>query len=164
VCTPFDVSASVAAYEFKWLSRAPRYRTDFYEYVWQRQNNPPVFSTATVELQTTVQGSRNVFVILSSPVDPPVYGSTRAGLLERFEQAHKDLCPARHVSCSSEERFVIIILSVLNLMIQDTTVFADELSQEIGRLVSSLRSQSHTDQAADNNIPTDPNRAPESVG
>jgi len=145
---PFNVSALGATYELKWPSRAPQYRSDFYEYVWQRQNNPPAFSTATVEYQTTNQGSRNVFAILSSPVS----GSNGAGLLERFEKAHKDLCPERQTSCSGEERFILILLSIFNLMIQDTAVFADRLSQEIGRLVSVLGCQSHeyTDQAAAN--------------
>ncbi|KAG4443860.1 hypothetical protein IFR05_000626 [Cadophora sp. M221] len=103
--------------KFTWVSSAPLYRGDFYEYIWQRQNQRPpqdtiVFSTS----ETDDSGSKNIFITVDSEIE-----SANGTSGDR-------------VLCSMESSYLGALFAVLIVLAQSTNDYINSVSQITSKL------------------------------
>ncbi|KAH7317901.1 hypothetical protein BKA65DRAFT_570474 [Rhexocercosporidium sp. MPI-PUGE-AT-0058] len=123
--------------QFTLMSTAPSYRSDFYEYIWQRQNQRPpqdtiIFSTS----ETDVLGSKNVLITIDSERES-ANGTVCARIMYEFDQHFKTVLPLPsddHTPCSMESAFLGALFAVFMVLAESTNNYINSVSQSISKL------------------------------
>lgn len=122
---------------FKWLSHAPSFRGDFYEYIWQRQNQRPpcerlIFSTSDADGHR----SRNVFITNNSMSESEP-GKRCAEILFGFNKHFAEVLPPGDQSfCQMDNAYLGAVFAVLMVLAGDTMQYVNSISRNITNLVS----------------------------
>ncbi|KAH9214256.1 hypothetical protein DL95DRAFT_462245 [Leptodontidium sp. 2 PMI_412] len=123
--------------KFTWVSSPPFYRGDFYEYIWQRQNQRPpqdtiVFSTS----ETNGSGMKNIFITVDSEIES-ANGTRCSGIMHVFDRHFRTVLPlltGDRVLCNMESSYLGALFAILMVLAQSTNDYINSVSQIISKL------------------------------
>jgi hypothetical protein len=123
---------------FTWVAEAPKYRNDFYEYIWQRQTEYPGYEKAVVSAFKNANGSINVIVIFNTTSETQ-FGRESTRLFEEYYKQRKILLRVSVNAVdnppSIETEFIASIYTICTCLSADTVSFLDAVSDRLSHLV-----------------------------
>ena len=124
--------------EFTWVSSAPSYHGDLYEYIWQRQLRHPLSDRAAFSVSgMDSSGARKVCIRIDL-AEEPAHGKRSTEILQAFSQNLMSVLPlsgSTQFSSGSQASYLWPLLSILMIITDSTNEYVNSIIQNISNLV-----------------------------
>lgn len=130
-----------STFELAFVSSAPSYHSDLYEYTWQRQtHHPPIEHVVFSTSERGSDGSRSVLISIDSDREYSK-GEGCAKILRAFSDRLTSVLPipcSDRSPCSTESAYLGALFTVLIILAETTNDFINSVHQITASLVRSI--------------------------